>query len=167
MKKKFFFYAVPRSGSKYFFKKLIFFEKILQCGSRNASKAQASLEYLLLLAAFFSALGIILPSASFSIQQFFSANDVVIAKNSANQLQEQCSLFRNLADGSKTIIEVIPSKAITVFSQASTIIFSASEKDFSVDCFFAQFFQQQEFASKFFVVVEKQSGVIKVNAFQK
>jgi len=133
---------------------------------RKSQNGQSSLEYLLLLAAFFSAFGILLPSISFSVEQFFSASDAALAKNLAAQLQEQETLFQFLADGSKNTLKVLPSQKISISSQGSLITIFAGEKQFQVQCSSPQLIPLQEFSSKFFIQLERINGATQISVNQ-
>jgi len=128
---------------------------------------QASIEYLLLLCAFFSALAIALPSIAFSVEQFLGASDAALAKSIASQIQEQDSLFRFLADGSAVSLEFVPTKGISIFSQGNEIVVFGGEREFRATLSSTQVIPRQDFASKFFVGISKSGGVTKISVLSQ
>lgn len=128
-------------------------------------KGQVSLEYLLILAAFFSALAIALPAISYATNQFQIASDTILAKNIADQLTEQVTLFEFLADGSSKTIEFVPAKEISFLLQNSELIISSSEKDFILKINSAQNLEES-FNSKFFITIKKQNNKIELSFSQ-
>jgi len=131
------------------------------------SRAQSSIEYLLLLAAFFGVLGVMLPVMSQTTQSFLSASDELLAKRISNDLTEQVSLMKFLGEGSIKQLEYFASKSITVSSRGTAILFSGGDKEFSVELGVVQVFPKQEFNGKFVVTVQKFSNEIKITAFEE
>lgn len=134
-----------------------------KAGPRPRPEAQASLEYLLLLCAFFSALAIALPSITFSVQQFLGASDAVLAKSIASQIQEQDSLFRFLADGSAVSLEFVPAKGISIYSKGNEIVVAGGEREFRAALSSAQVIPKQDFSKKFFVSISKSAGQTRIS----
>jgi hypothetical protein len=120
--------------------------------------AQVSLEYLILLAAFFSALAIIIPSISFASEQILFAQDTLLAKEITQVVREQVSLFSFLADGSEKTFEFFPAKKIIVSCSQNSLSVSSPQKEFVVDAQCSEFFFSSEFTKKFSLSVKKISG---------
>ena len=120
-------------------------------------QAQVSLEYLLILAAFFSALAIALPAINFSVAQFVQANDTMLAKNISQKLEEQFSLFEFLADGSKKTFEFVPTKDISISMQNNQLTVFTKQKSFIIQTNSKQNFSH-EFDSKFEIILTKTKG---------
>ena len=129
------------------------------------SRAQSSIEYLLLLAAFFGVLGVMLPVMSQTTQGFLFAGDELLAKRISSDLTEQVSLMKFLGEGSTKQFEYFPSKSIIVSSRGNALLFSAGEKEFSVDLGGIQVFPKQEFSGKFFLTIQKKSSGVQVTIF--
>jgi hypothetical protein len=127
-------------------------------------KAQVSLEYLLLLAAFFSAFAVLLPVISDSAKNFLYASDVVLAKRISSEVTEQVSLMAFLGDGSAKKFEYFPSKSIVVFSRGNGVVFSAQGKEFFSDCGSPQLLVKQEFEANFSVSLSRDNGRVVVSA---
>ncbi|MBT4870768.1 MAG: hypothetical protein HON47_04290 [Candidatus Diapherotrites archaeon] len=120
-------------------------------------QAQVSLEYLLILAAFFSALAIALPAINYSVDQFVQANDTMLAKNISQKLEEQFSLFEFLADGSKKTFEFVPTKDISISMQNNQLTVFTKQKSFIIQTNSKQNFSH-EFDSKFEIILTKTKG---------
>jgi hypothetical protein len=123
-------------------------------------RAQVSLEYLLLFAAFFAALAVLLPIMNQTSMQFLSASDSLLAKRIASEVSEQISLMSFLSDGSKKVFEYYPIESISVYSQGNNIFFASKEKAYSVQTNSTQFIQKVDFNSKFFVLVQKDKNKV-------
>ena len=121
-------------------------------------KAQVSLEYLLILAGFFSALAISLPAINYSVEQFSLANDTLLARDIFEKTNEQMNLFEFLGDGSKKTFEFIPTNLISISLQNKELIISSKQKSFSLKIDSTQNFSN-EFSSKFVMSIEKVKGV--------
>ena len=130
-------------------------------------KGQISLEFLLVLLGFFSALAIVLPAVSASMHSFFEASDSALAKQIAAKIQDEASSFEFLGDGSKMVFEFVPSEKITVSSEGNRVFFSTSSKKFEAVFNAPQNVPQQDFAAKFFVEIEKINGEARVKAYSK
>ena len=118
------------------------------------ARAQVSLEYLLILAAFFSALAIALPAINYSIDQFAQANDVLLAKDISEKLGEQLSLFDFLADGSRKTFEFVPTRKILISMQNKQLVIATEQKSFTLQTNSLQAFSK-EFNSKFEITLAK------------
>ena len=121
-------------------------------------KAQVSLEYLLILAGFFSALAISLPAINYSVEQFSLANDTLLARDIFEKTNEQMNLFEFLGDGSKKTFEFIPTKSISISLRSGELMISSKQKSFSLKIDSTQNFSN-EFSSKFVMSIEKVKGV--------
>jgi uncharacterized protein (UPF0333 family) len=128
-------------------------------------KAQVSLEYLLILAGFFSIFALLLPSVSFATQSFNSAQDTILAKQISEKILEQSNVFFYLGDGSKKQFEFIPQNKINFKSKGTKIIVSSSQKSFEVETSFLQKIAEEDFLEKFFILIEKKDGktIISIN----
>ena len=122
--------------------------------------AQSSLEYLLLLAAFFACLGLALPIMFQTTQDFLSTEDDLLAKRISNTLTEQVNLMQFLGDSSQKSFEFIPLKSISIYSKSSELIIETKNKSFSVDFHSPQLILKQEFANKFIINLKKVGGNI-------
>jgi len=117
-------------------------------------QAQVSLEYLLIIAGFFSALAIALPAINYSTEQFTEANDTLLAKDIFDKLNEQINLFEFLADGSQKTFEFIPTKSISISIQNKQLTISSKQKSFKIILNSTQTFVE-EFTSKFTITIKK------------
>jgi len=124
-------------------------------------KAQVSLEYLLILAGFFSALAIFLPAINYSVEQFSLANDTLLARDISEKINEQINLFEFLGDGSKKTFEFIPTNSISISLQSGELEISSKQKSFSLKIDSVQNFSN-EFSSKFVMGIEKVKGVSEI-----
>ncbi|MEI7961754.1 MAG: hypothetical protein WCI04_05455 [archaeon] len=123
---------------------------------------QSSLEYLLILAAFFAVFGIIFPVIVSSSEQFMGAEDVLLAKRIASEVEEKSSLFAFVGDGSKWEFVYYPIKEITVFSQGEKVIFESQGKQFVSVTNSPQFIVRESFSSKFKIVISKIQNTVQV-----
>jgi len=130
--------------------------------SSKKVQAQVSLEYLLILAGFFSALAIALPAISYTTEQFVLANDTLLAKDISEKLNEQINLFEFLADGSQKTFEFIPAKLISISLQNKELIISSNQKSFTIKLNSTQTFAH-EFDSKFAVIIKKINAGIEIS----
>lgn len=133
-----------------------------ECFLACPQAAQASVEYLILLAAFFAVLGLILPVISSSVQGLLFSSDVLLAKKIAGDLQEKASLFAFLADGSRVSLEYIPAKGVFVYSRGTKIICEAGGKRFEAETGSQQLVVKEPLAKKFKIIVEKKLGSVQV-----
>ena len=125
-------------------------------------KAQVSLEYLLILAGFFSALAISLPAINYSVEQFSLANDTLLARDIFEKTNEQMNLFEFLGDGSKKTFEFIPTNSISISLKNKELIISSKQKSFSLKIDSTQNFSN-EFSSKFVMSIEKVKGISEIH----
>lgn len=130
---------------------------------RTAYHGQVSVEYLLLLAAFFAALGIILPSVAASTNAFLSASDSALAKHIATDTHENVVLLSSMGNNSSLEEEYVPSQKITLYSKANTIVVSAG-KEFAIEFPDAQVFVSHEFKEKFVIRLTKENGKVVFHA---
>ncbi|MBT4597194.1 MAG: hypothetical protein HOC95_04425 [Candidatus Diapherotrites archaeon] len=129
---------------------------------QNKCKGQVSIEYLLLLAAFFSALIIILPQVSFAVDQFFATSDTLLAKQIANTLEEEVRLFDFLGNDSKKEFSFSPAKEITLTTQNAKCIVATTQKQFSLTLPNAQPNKTTAFTKRFNVKIQKQNDLITI-----
>jgi len=123
-------------------------------------KAQSSLEYLLLLAAFFAVFAAFVPVAANISNGFLGASDDFLAKRIAQDLNEQISLFNSLGEGSKKSFEYSPASKIIIFSQGNDLVVGSERKQFSASFLLPQVIPKQEFKSKIILnLVKDAKGV--------
>jgi hypothetical protein len=127
-------------------------------------RAQVSLEYLLLFAAFFAALAVLLPVMNQTSKAFLSASDSLLAKRIASEVFEEVSLMEFLSDGSKKVFEYYPINSISVYSKGNSVFFESSEKTYSVQTNSIQIIPKVDFNSKFFVTLKKDKNTISISA---
>ena len=118
-------------------------------------RGQSSLEYLLLVTAFFSILGIILPIASNTIDSFINASDDLLAKSIADELTENISLMSFLGEGSVKTFEYSPAKSILFSSSGTKLNISTKSKSFEVETNYVQIIPKTSFEKRFSIVLEK------------
>ena len=128
----------------------------------QAVKGQVSIEYLLLLAAFFSALIIILPQVSFAVDQFFATSDTLLAKQIANTLGEEVRLFEFLGNDSKKEFSFSPAKEITLTTQNAAFLAATTQKQFSLALPNPQTNKITTFTKKFTITIQKQNNLITI-----
>ncbi len=119
-------------------------------------KAQVSLEYLLIMAGFFSILVVLVPAISNSITAFESAQDTVLAERIADSLNQNSRLFSFLGNGTVKTLTFTPTKSIAVWSEGKKIVIASGTKQFEVLLQSEQNIPKQEFTSKFFLTIEKE-----------
>ncbi len=130
--------------------------------AQNKICAQSSIEYLLILTAFFAALGLIIPAISYGLEGFFLANDTILAKNISEQLKEECSLFSFAGNGSYKEVTYGPSKSINFKSDGTNIAVSSPQKSFSFSCKTNQAFEKF-FETKFMIKLYKENNSTFIN----
>ena len=123
-----------------------------------------SLEYLLLLAAFFAVLGIVLPVVSTSAQQFLDSSDALLAKRIAGDVTEKASLLAFLAGGSQFSLEYFPAKGISIYSQGTNIFFESAGKQFVAESGSQQLMVKETFTKKFKIIISKRGKDVQVIA---
>ena len=128
------------------------------------SRAQVSLEYLIILAAFFAVLAVTLPAAASATNQFFGASDAMLAKSISQQVQEQENLFHFLGDGSAVTLEFVPAKLVSIYSEGNELVIIGGEKEFRSTLKSPQLIPRQDFSSKFFVALKKVGGFTTITA---
>ncbi|MFA5125544.1 MAG: hypothetical protein WC462_00895 [archaeon] len=129
-------------------------------------KAQSSLEYLLLLAAFFAVLGLVLPVISNTTQSFLSAEDDLLAKHIYEEVQEQVNLMSFLGNGSVKQLEFVPAKFITLYSSGNDLFIESENKKFSVVFPSPPLIPKQEFSGKFLIRILKNKNDVQVFVVQ-
>ena len=127
------------------------------------TKAQVSVEYMLLLAAFFGILAITLPVTMQTAQDFLSSSDNLLAKRISEELKEEINLQTFLGNGSSKIMEYSPAKTLTIYSQGSQVVIEGKGKTYLVETSFPQLIIRQELSTKFIVQVKKENGKIIVS----
>ncbi len=125
-------------------------------------RAQVSLEYLILVAAFFSALLIIIPSITFVVNDFLLINDSLLLKQISEKVLEQDSLFSFLSDGSRKEFEFVPAQEITLKTINNNFILSNPKKSIIVELFATQNNVEKKFDSKFRLIIEKSNNQTKI-----
>ena len=124
-------------------------------------KGQSSLEYLLIVTAFFSILGIILPVASSTVNSFISTTDDLLAKSISEELSENISLMSFLGEGSIKTFEYFPSKSISFSSTGTKLNILTESKNFEVETNYVQVIPKVLFEKNFLIILEKKDkGII-------
>lgn len=121
-------------------------------------RAQVSLEYLILVTAFFSSLMIIIPSAMFVANEFLNLNDSLLLKQVSETIVEQDSLFSFLANGSRKEFFFTPTKEVVVKVVDKKLFLFNNQKNIEVGLVFSQPFFEKKFDSEFLLILEKQSN---------
>lgn len=130
------------------------FFSLNQCG-------QSSLEYLLILTAFFSILGVTLPVAFNTMESFLGASDDLLAKSIANELTENISLMSFLGEGSEKTFEYFPVKSISFSSSGTKLNITTNSKSFEVETNLVQVIPKTSFEKKFLITLSKTNkGII-------
>ncbi len=129
---------------------------------KKSRKAQVSLEYLILITAFFSSLAILIPSINFVATNFFSANDFMMLKQISETLNEQEQLFEFLADGSRKKFEFAPAREITINLNKNQLELSTGSKKITNNLSYSQENFEKTFETKFFMIIEKQNNMTKI-----
>lgn len=125
-------------------------------------KAQISLEYLIIITAFFSSLLIIIPSINFIVNDFLFVNDSLLMKQISEKISEQDKLFLFLSDGSRKEFEFVPAKDITLKTINNEFILSNPKKTIIINLSSKQNFFEEKFNSKFVIIIEKQNNETKI-----
>jgi len=128
-------------------------------------KGQVSLEYLLILSAFFSVFALILPIISFSVDQLFVAIDTVTAKQIIQTLKENDELFMFLSNNSYKKLEFIPSKEINILINQNKVFISCGEKKFELALNDSQVYLKKTFTEKFYLELKKENNLTKINFY--
>ncbi len=121
-------------------------------------KAQVSLEYLLLVSAFFSSLLIIIPTINVIVNDFLVLNDSLLVNQISEKVSEQDELFLFLSDGSKKEFYFLPSKEIFLKTINNELIIYNTKKSISIKLSSSQKTIEKSFNSKFKIIVEKKFG---------
>jgi hypothetical protein len=129
----------------------------------NARKGQVSIEYLLLISAFFAAFALLLPQVSIAVDQFFVTNDALLAKQIAQTIEEEVSLFEFLGNGSKKSFSFSPAKQITFITQNNILTVSTEQKEFTISFPNKLLGQIRIFEKKFSIEIQKQNNLIAIN----
>ncbi len=131
----------------------------------KSKKAQASIDYLLVMLGFFAALAIILPSITQASQSFLSASDSITAKQIADDIQAQSTMLSFLGNGSKKTLEYNSIKEININASGNKIIISTESKIFEAILPNDFVFKDKNFSGKFFVELSKENDLVKINVF--
>ena len=124
-------------------------------------KGQSSLEYLLIVTAFFSILGIVLPVAFSTVNSFLSTTDDLLAKSISEDLVENISLMSFLGEGSIKTFEYFPSKSISFSSTGTKLNILTESKNFEVETNYVQVIPKVLFEKNFLIILEKKDkGII-------
>jgi len=126
-------------------------------------KGQSSIEYLLLVTAFFSVLGIVLPVASSTVDSFLSTSDDLLAKSIANELNENISLMSFLGEDSVKTFEYSPIKNISFSSSGSKLNISTESKVFEVETNSVQIIPKTSFEKNFSITLLKTNKGISIS----
>ena len=126
-------------------------------------KAQVSLEYLLIVSAFFSALLIIIPSVSIVTNDFLLANDAILIKQISEKVVEQEQLFLFLSNGSRKEFVFVPAREINLKTINNSLILSNPKKSLTISLSSKQNLLEQKFESKFKIIIEKQNNETLIN----
>jgi virulence-associated protein VagC len=110
---------------------------------------------------------IMLPSVSYAIDSFNSAQDTVLAKQISEKISEEASMFYYLGNGSKKELEFFSQNKIVIHSEGTKIIISSAQKSFESETFFNQNISETQFQQKFFLIVEKKENQTVVSATSK
>lgn len=135
---------------------------------QKKNKGQSSIEYLLILTAFFASLGIILPIIESSTNSFLLISDTILAKNISEELNEQCNLFNYSGNGSSKEFIKLPSKMIKIKSDTKMITILPSNdngKEYVVYCKNNSVFEKN-FESKFSITISKENDSIMIDAHE-
>lgn|GEM_PF-1035905 len=135
---------------------------------QKKNKGQSSIEYLLVLTAFFASLGIILPIIENSTDSFFLISDTILSKNIAEELEEQCNLFNYSGNGSSKELIQSPSKLIKIKSDGKTITISPTNdfgEDYTFVCKNNSVFEKS-FETKFKIIILKENDSITIIAHE-
>ena len=108
-------------------------------------KAQVSLEYLLIIAGFFSVLIILVPAIISSVNAFESAQDTMLAQRISDKLDQTSRLFNFLGNGTIKKMSFTPVKSIFVWSEGKKVIVASESKQFEVLFEDEQVIPKQEF----------------------
>ncbi len=124
-------------------------------------KGQSSLEYLILVTAFFGILGIFLPIASGTVDSFLSTSDDLLAKSIADELSENISLMTFLGEGTVKTFEYSPVKSISFYSTGTKLNISTESKLFEVETNVIQIIPKIYFEKSFVIILKKTNkGII-------
>jgi hypothetical protein len=126
--------------------------------------AQVSLEYLLLLAAFFAALVLVLPVASSSATQFLESSDVLLAKRIVANINEKVSLLQFLGSGSRFELEYFPAKEVVIYSKGNQIVVSVGNKEFVATTDSQQLLLRESFVRQFKIIILKNEKYVQIIA---
>jgi len=129
-------------------------------------KGQSSIEYLLLVTAFFSILGIVLPVASSTVDSFLSTSDDLLAKSIANELTENISLMSFLGEGTVKTFEYSPVKNISFSSSGSKLNISTELKVFEIETNSVQIIPRTSFEKNFSITLLKTNKGISISFSQ-
>ena len=120
---------------------------------------QVSLEYLIILGAYFSVFALMLPIVFEIIDAFLDSSDSIVAKNAADELIEKNDLLSYLGDGSEFLMTFVPAKEISVYSINGRVFFASKKNSFE-SILVKQNISSKKFNSKFSVSIRKESGGI-------
>ncbi|VVB76523.1 Uncharacterised protein [uncultured archaeon] len=125
-------------------------------------RAQSSLEYLLLLAAFFAVFAAFIPIVANISSGFLGASDDFLAKRIAQDLNEQISLFASLGEGTKKSLEYSPASKIIIQSRGNELVVGSDRKQFSAVFSLSQVIPKQEFKSKIILNLIKDAKGVQI-----
>lgn len=129
-------------------------------------KGQVSLEYLLILCAFFSAIALIIPIISFSTDQLNQAIDASTSKEIIQTLKENDELFLFLSNNSQKIFEFTPVKEINILINQKEVNIYSKEKVFKLNLNNPQDKFEKVFTNKFYLKILKENNKTKIMFFE-
>ena len=126
-------------------------------------RGQSSLEYLLIVTAFFSILGIVLPVSFNTVDSFLSTSDELLIKSISEEMKENISLMSFLGEGSFKTTEYSPVKSISFSSSGSKLIISTQSKSIEVETNYFQIIPKTSFEKKFSITLLKTNNGVKIS----
>jgi uncharacterized protein (UPF0333 family) len=129
------------------------------------NRGQVSLEFLLLIGVFFSCLLLILPAINFSMQQIMNTNDVLLAKQISQIVENEDDLFLFTGNGSSKEFEFIPTNKITLKTQGNNFEVFTEQKKFTTILSGIQTTKEISFTTKFFISIKKENDITKIDFY--
>ncbi|MCX6803636.1 MAG: hypothetical protein NTY48_03625 [Candidatus Diapherotrites archaeon] len=126
------------------------------------NRAQVSLELIILFAAFFGMLALILPVMSSSLGALIESSDASLARRISIEIADASSLMGFLAEGSVKEFDYYPAKSISVYSSGSQVVFESASKKFFAETGFSQSIPKEDFSSKFIITVLRLAQGVRV-----
>jgi uncharacterized protein (UPF0333 family) len=126
--------------------------------SKKEVQGQASLEYLLIFAAFFIILLMVLEIVIFSFNNLESVSDALLLRKIANIVEEEDEKFAFLSNGSKKEFEFIPSDKLNIELNNNFLILNSKEKEIKIELKNTQESFNKEFNKKFTLIILKENN---------